>query len=279
MAPKKGNKTSKTSSRPVLQTKNIYKNPSQTKEEKVLQKKILKEGLSKKGKVPIGNIALEKGNAASFQKKNKSVKKRLKKRKAVYQSGPGIVCLTNLPHGFYEKELMMYFGQFGDVSHSRVVRSKLTGRSCGYAYVEFKDGVVAKIAAETMNNYLTYGKLIKCRLLTYTKKKSEKLFGEEAFLPENCPKVLNRGKAIKSLNARRTMKQVNSRAVRVMQNFNKKLKMLQELGVNLDLDIVSVFFFFFFFFFFFMSSHPLLLVVVSWSWLFLRTVAFAVVVE
>ncbi|XP_064095246.1 uncharacterized protein LOC135207447 [Macrobrachium nipponense] len=240
MVSKKGNKASQTSSRPVLQIKNIHKKSSQTKEEKALQKKILKKGLSKKGKIPIGNIALEKTNAGAFEEKNKSIQRKFKKkRRGAYKAGdgPGIVCLTNLPHGFYEKELMLYFQQFGDIKHSKVVRSKLTGRSCGYAYVEFKEGVVAKIAAETMNNYLTYGKIIKCRLLTYTKKRSKKIFGEESFLPENCPKVLNRRKAIKTLNATRSAKQIQSRAVRVRQNFDKKLKMLQELGVNLDLDM------------------------------------------
>jgi len=36
-----------------------------------------------------------------------------------------------------------------------------TGRSRGYGYVEFVDTDVAKIAAETMHNYLMCGRLLK----------------------------------------------------------------------------------------------------------------------
>lgn len=39
-----------------------------------------------------------------------------------------------------------------------------TGRSCGYGYVEFFRPEVAKIAAETMNNYLMNGRLVKGKL-------------------------------------------------------------------------------------------------------------------
>ena len=38
-----------------------------------------------------------------------------------------------------------------------------TGRCKGFAFVEFACDEVAKIAAETMNNYLMFNKLLKCR--------------------------------------------------------------------------------------------------------------------
>lgn len=37
-----------------------------------------------------------------------------------------------------------------------------TGRSKGYAFVEFEYDEVARIVAETMNNYLMFDKLLKC---------------------------------------------------------------------------------------------------------------------
>ncbi|XP_068236434.1 uncharacterized protein [Palaemon carinicauda] len=236
---KKGNKKPKTSSRPVLKASKIQKNESLTKDEVSLRKKILKEGLSEKGEIPVGNIALEKSKGTSFQKKNKSLKKKLEKPKKVQQpiGNPGIICLTNLPHGFYERQLNMYFSQFGEINRVKHVRSKLTGRSCGIAYVEFKEEVVARITAEAMDNYLTFGKIIKCRFLKYFPQRAEKLFGEEQFNRRNCPKVLSREKAITSLNDVRNNKQIKLRVRRVKSQLNKKLKALQSLGVNLDLEM------------------------------------------
>ena len=38
-----------------------------------------------------------------------------------------------------------------------------TGRCKGFAFVEFACDEVAKIAAQTMNNYLMFNKLLKCK--------------------------------------------------------------------------------------------------------------------
>ena len=38
-----------------------------------------------------------------------------------------------------------------------------TGKSKGYGFIEFEHAEVAKVAAETMNNYLMYEKLFKCK--------------------------------------------------------------------------------------------------------------------
>jgi len=37
-----------------------------------------------------------------------------------------------------------------------------TGRPKGYAYIEFECDAVAKVVAETMNNYLMFEKSLKC---------------------------------------------------------------------------------------------------------------------
>lgn len=75
--------------------------------------------------------------------------------------GRGIVLVKNLPHGFFEDQLEQYFGQFGRLTRMRLCRSKTTGASKGYAYIEFEIPEVAKVAAETMNNYLMFNKLVK----------------------------------------------------------------------------------------------------------------------
>ena len=40
-----------------------------------------------------------------------------------------------------------------------------TGRSRHYAFIEFKNAEVARIVAETMDNYLMFGRMLKCTLV------------------------------------------------------------------------------------------------------------------
>ena len=58
-----------------------------------------------------------------------------------------------------------FFTQFGEVTRMRVSRSPKTARSRGYAFVEFVDKEVAKIAADTMNGYIMFGKQVECHVV------------------------------------------------------------------------------------------------------------------
>lgn len=60
-----------------------------------------------------------------------------------------------------------YFSQFGDVKQLRLSRNKKTGASKHYAFIEFESEDVAKIVAETMDNYLLFGKLLQCKYIWY----------------------------------------------------------------------------------------------------------------
>lgn len=73
----------------------------------------------------------------------------------------GIVLVKNLPKGFYEEQLRKYFAQYGRVTRLRLARSLRTGNSKHYAYIEFAFPEVAKIAADTMNNYIMFRQIIK----------------------------------------------------------------------------------------------------------------------
>lgn len=73
----------------------------------------------------------------------------------------GIVFIKHLPHGFFEDQLKNYFEQFGKVTRLRLGRSRRTGGSKGYAFVEFEYPEVAEVAAETMDNYLMFKKVVK----------------------------------------------------------------------------------------------------------------------
>jgi len=70
---------------------------------------------------------------------------------------------SRIPHGFYEREMRSYFTQFGEILRLRLSRNKKTGRSKHYAFIEFASSEVARIVAETMDNYLMFGHILKCK--------------------------------------------------------------------------------------------------------------------
>jgi len=70
-----------------------------------------------------------------------------------------------IPHGFYEHEMRAYFSQFGDIRRLRLSRNRKTGQSKHYAFLEFASSDIAKIVADTMNNYLMFGHILKCRIV------------------------------------------------------------------------------------------------------------------
>jgi nucleolar protein 15 len=68
-----------------------------------------------------------------------------------------------------------YFSQFGDIKRLRLSRNKKTGASKHYAFIEFRHGEVADIAAQAMNNYLMFGHILQCRVIP-SEKVHEELF-------------------------------------------------------------------------------------------------------
>ncbi|GFT97750.1 MKI67 FHA domain-interacting nucleolar phosphoprotein-like [Nephila pilipes] len=96
---------------------------------------------------------------------DKPKKRKFKKKPKEEDCGPGVVYVGHIPHGFYEEEIKQYFSQFGKILRMRVARSQKTGNPKGYAFIEFEFESVAKIVAETMNNYLFFEKLLKCEFI------------------------------------------------------------------------------------------------------------------
>ncbi len=61
--------------------------------------------------------------------------------------------------------MRQYFSQFGPIARLRLSRNKRTGASRHYAFLEFESAAVARIVAETMNNYLMFGHILKTRFM------------------------------------------------------------------------------------------------------------------
>ena len=90
--------------------------------------------------------------------------KRVTRRTLTAESNRGVVFVGHIPHGFYEDQMRDYFSQFGHVTRIRLSRSPKSGRSRGFAYIEFSSKEVAQIVADTMNNYLMSNRRIVCML-------------------------------------------------------------------------------------------------------------------
>jgi len=109
-------------------------------------------------------------------KKSKKVAKPEAKGSAKEMSS-GVVRIGNIPHGFYEKQMFGYFSQFGKVLRIRISKNRKTGKRRNYGFIEFECEEVAKIVAQTMNNYLMFDHILKCEFITKEKlKERPKLF-------------------------------------------------------------------------------------------------------
>lgn len=112
---------------------------------------------------PTSGSGFQKGQNLPEMPNEKATKKKLKGVKAGADEGPGVVYVGRIPHGFYEHEMREYFSQFGDINRLRLSRNKKSGASRHWAFIEFKSAGVAKIVVDTMDNYLMFGHILKCK--------------------------------------------------------------------------------------------------------------------
>ena len=108
-----------------------------------------------------------------------------KKQQKQIKTESRTIYLGHIPHGFYEKEMEGFFSQFGTVTNLRLSRSKRTGASKGYAFIEFGDAETASIAAKTMDKYLMHGKQLVAHVVPPETASRPKLFkgSDKPFLP------------------------------------------------------------------------------------------------
>ncbi|OQV17519.1 putative MKI67 FHA domain-interacting nucleolar phosphoprotein [Hypsibius exemplaris] len=176
-------------------------------------------------------IALDPGNQKEFEK---FVKKKHEQIQKDQESVRGVIYLGHVPHGFAEEPLRKFFSQFGKITRLKLSRSKKTGKSKGYGFIEFEHSEVAKIAADTMNNHLMYEKLFKCKFVAPEKvhadtfKNSDRRF----HMPRNCAK-----KRFEH-NRNLTDKEHSKRLGRLEKKLKKKSAILTKLGVSYDIPSI-----------------------------------------
>ncbi|XP_078047016.1 MKI67 FHA domain-interacting nucleolar phosphoprotein-like [Augochlora pura] len=171
---------------------------------------------------------------STLRAKSRIPKRRKKIRRTKQEYNRGLVYLGHIPHGFYEEQMNDYFKQFGKITRVRVSRSRNTGKSRGYGYIEFENADVAKIAAETMDNYLMCGRLMKATYIP-PEKQHPRYFAGKDWSMEDYPKLRNRTvtnelKSINTVEHTTFAKRTRSR----LAALEKKLK---DKGIDLKFEI------------------------------------------
>ncbi|XP_029790588.1 MKI67 FHA domain-interacting nucleolar phosphoprotein isoform X1 [Suricata suricatta] len=171
-------------------------------------------------------LSLNPQEEAKFQKEVAQVRQRANQRQKKEKLTPGVIYVGHLPPALYETQIRAYFSQFGTVTRFRLSRSKRTGNSKGYAFVEFASEDVAKIVGETMNNYLFGERLLKCHFIP-PEKVHEELF-REWYIPFKKPSF----PAVKRYNQNRTLLQ----KLQMEERFKKKEKLLRKKLAKKGID-------------------------------------------
>jgi nucleolar protein 15 len=142
-----------------------------------------------------------------------------------------VIYLGHIPVGFEDRELTVFLNQFGNVSRCRVSRSTKSGRSRGYAFVEFVDPEVATIVAETMSGYLLLEKRLVCHVLPKEKVNYELMFAKPKRVLTKKDKIK---KARAEENKVRSADAIKAITTRLIKREDVKRKKLEALGIEYD---------------------------------------------
>ncbi|EDL87904.1 rCG37632 [Rattus norvegicus] len=170
-------------------------------------------------------LALNPREDSQFEKDLTQIQRRAKKKKEE-KLNSGVVYLGHLPSTLSESHIYDYCAQFGDIRRFRLSRSKRTGNSRGFAFVEFESEDVAKIVAETMDNYLFGERLLSCKFMPREKVHKD-LFNQcnVPFHPPSFP-------AVKRYNQKRGHLQM----LKMEYRFKKKEKLLRKKLAKKGID-------------------------------------------
>lgn len=195
-------------------------------------------------------LALDKSQQKKVSKQIKRIKKGLedgsieinnkyKESKLKAEQRRGLIYIGHIPHGFYENEMREYFAQFGKITNVKVCRSRTTGNSKGYGYVEFSHPEVAKIAADTMNNYVMFKKRIVTQFVPY-EKRPRGLFRGRSSTTQNTSVKSRRGKQKSSRNKILDDKTVAKKQKKTLKKLNSKMMKLKNLGIQCNIKPVGI---------------------------------------
>merc|ERR1712179_837291 len=130
-----------------------------------------------------------------------------------------------------------YFEQFGKVLDVKVVRSQKTAKPLGLAHVKFKFRGVARLVAKSMNGYLMFCKIMRCKYIKSAKVCEKTMFQDKFRTAQYCPGVLKHRFTVDEYNRKRTRKEDVNRQSRQALKMMKKEKGLKDMGININLNV------------------------------------------
>lgn len=202
--------------------KTAMKKTTQVKQMKDAKKLVLKKPKEKKSKKKQDNIALEPENQGDFDEVLKTLSNE--------DCKPGTLYIGHIPHGFYEQQMKEYFTQFGTVLKVRLARSKKSGGYKGYGFIQFASDEVAVIAAEAMDGYLMFDKLLQCKVMSSQAQHRGIWKGSnKKFVYQNRAK-----RDIKLQQRERTEEQKQKVIKRVIGKDAKRENKLKSLGIDYE---------------------------------------------
>lgn len=137
-----------------------------------------------------------------------------------------IVYLGHLPAAFEEPQMRKFFTQFGPIKHLRLSRNKKSGASKHYAFIEFETPDVAEIVANTMNNYILFGRRLVCEVM-----KAEAV-NENIWKGANRKfRVVNTSeKVATAMNAVKSSEEVKSILKKKLEKVQKQIEEMKKSG-------------------------------------------------
>jgi len=186
------------------------------------------EGVAKHAPIDVGTLP-------TVAKDDETVRKRLEDAHKRPTEDTGVIHVGHIPHGFYEDQMRGYFSQFGEITRLRLSRNKKTGRPKHYAFIEFDSSAVAEIVADTMDNYLLHGHILKCKVVPKDQVHPNFWIGAN----RKFKRIPHDRIARIAHNKERTEAQQKTAEARLLKRQKTRAAKLEKLGIKYDLSITG----------------------------------------
>lgn len=111
----------------------------------------------------------------------------------IQQKKRSVIKLQNMPTGLEERQMFVFFKQFGTVTRCCLKRHRY-GRSLRYGYVEFAHPEIAKIVENTLDCTSMYGEMIICKEIPAEKVNGSQFFKQTTIEQARLHKKLDNDK-------------------------------------------------------------------------------------